>query len=402
MPEQFIKPYVWLIGAGRLQEPISQTIQARGYAVLATDGNADAYCAKLVDKLVVLDTYDVAGHLAYAKTLTTPPMAVLTDAADVGPTVSALAEYFGLPACSYEAALATRNKAQFRRLFKQLHPRYAVYQATDNPVVVNSTWLAATGKRDTTYPLFPVVVKPADNCASRGVTKAYNAAQLIQAFTIAAQATRFSSEIILEEYLCGTEYATDWLIVDGKAILVNACARVFSGFGRELGHYNPWRPPEIVHKLASRAAQELGVTEGPFKLDWLYDKRYGWSALEGATRWSGGFDHTHSAYYATGRQLREVLLDYALGLPFDITKLAWQHKRYCVVYAPSMPVGHTIKPSAVKPVLSGQDQLHEIVVTRPGVVGVETSCADRPVFVITSSSTTDDAWLLARTIGDTL
>lgn len=393
----FSKPYVWLVGAGRLQEPICQAIQARGYAVLATDGAVDAYCASLVDKLVILDTYDVASHLAYAKTLTTPPSAVLTDAADVGPTVSALAEYFALPACSYQAASATRDKAQFRQLFKQTHPKHLVLPLTTDPETIDFLWREFA--LINYIQQFPAIVKPADNCASRGVTKVLNSQELVTAFRIAAARDRDATTVIIEECLFGPEFATDWLVVAGEVVLVNACARIFGEFGRELGHHNPWLPPVEILQLAGKAARALGVTEGPFKLDWLYDKRYGWLALEGATRWSGGFDHTHSAYYATGRRLCEVLLDYALGLPLDKNKLLYHWQRECAVYAPTIPVGYTINVPLELQAVAGQNMLHEIIVTRPGVINPEMSCADRPVFIITSSDSAHSAWLYAQQIG---
>lgn len=332
--------YVILIGGGILQVPMAKAIKQRGYELLVTDADSHCVCAELADMFVPISTYNIPEHLHLAQDMLSghnPPVAILTDAADVGPTVSAVAEVFSLPACGYQAACNTRSKATFRRLLCNdlEHP---VFATVSKDAYCCEAWLAWS-KRASFANLnhFPVIIKPSDNCASRGITKATNLEQFEEGWQLAIDNNQHGQELILEECLSGQEYATDWFVTKDTVTYVNGAKRIFSSFGIEEGHINPaWQQnyiPHDVQQTAELCAYKLGVL-GPFKLDWLYDARYGWCVLEGATRWSGGFDHTHSAKIATGRDLVKPLLDYALGLPIDMRDFAWQTNQYCAVYAP--------------------------------------------------------------------
>ena len=92
---------VFLVGGGILQLPIAYEIKQRGYDLLVTDNNFEASCKGLVDIFIQLSTYDVVGHLALVDDFIESPVVVLTDAADVGPTVSALTEFLGLSGMPY-------------------------------------------------------------------------------------------------------------------------------------------------------------------------------------------------------------------------------------------------------------------------------------------------------------
>jgi biotin carboxylase len=181
------------------------------------------------------------------------------------------------------------------------------------------------------------VVKPLDNCASRGITLAHNREELLAGISFAMASNKDSGGAIIEENLSGMEYAIDSLIVDDSAIILSCVPRYFRHwtpghtkklFGIEgmfTTHFNP--PQEVIDAIIE-TARRLGVTEGPFKCDFMFDKKYGWIVMECATRTSGGFD----SFYLNpliGIDEPGILLDYSLGLPFDKSKLAWNGKYAC-------------------------------------------------------------------------
>ena len=328
---------VWIVGGGIMQVPAILEAKKRGYKVIVSDINKECIGRQYTDDFYPIDTYDIKGHLNLAD-ITPVVIGVLAPGADVGPTVSALAEFFGTPSCSLESALDTRNKAAMRLLVDDKYPRFDIVQSPSESAA--HFWEIRVG--------YPCVIKPVDNCATRGISVAHNRAEFIEGIKVAMKANKQSTGVVIEELLCGPEWATDFFIVNRQAILVNAVKRYFRHhipgektplFGIEGAIINPWYKSSeedgitgIFEAMATRAASKLGVTEGPFKLDIIYDERYGFCILEAATRLSGGFDHAFMSPMV-GKDITGLLLDYATGVPFDYDKLKWNGK-YAASYMP--------------------------------------------------------------------
>jgi len=397
------KPWVWVVGGGLLQLPIIMEFKQRGYAVLVTDGKLDcaANTTGYADAVVQLDTYDWHGHLLQAEGMATRPVAVVTDAADVGPTVSLLAEYYGLPACSFDAARKAQNKGAMRQALELPHPAYRACPIKDNTNIGNAVFLWERHASGQNIEAYPCVVKPVDNCASRGISKCYDEHQLWRAIETALYANKNANTVVIEECLTGQEVATDWFVRNGKVEFVNGAERVFAGLV-ELGHLNPvLEVPLKMLQLAQYAAEQLGVKQGPFKIDFMQDTKYGWCILETATRWSGGFDHTHTMPLATGKNTVKALADYALGQ--YVSPAHWQAKwrKHAAAYAPMLPVGKQLLPRHIRQVEQMPDVI-EVIVRDWGTTQSVKDCAGRPLFIITHHEERTRAWEAALEAGERL
>jgi len=385
---------IWLVGGGLLQLPIAREIKRRGYKLFVTDSNSQAACRELADIFNQLSTYDVAAHLDLLSYMHDVPVAVLTDAADVGPTVSALTELLGLPGISYQTALNVRDKSTMRDMLGMTYP---VYITVSPEMYLCDAWLLweRVAQRNEIR-RYPCVVKATDNCASRGMTFVRSSDDLAEAIHYARQNNKYSKNIIIEECLSGPEFAADWLVIDGQVKFVNGAIRVFDEhkFGLELGHTNPWQAPDEVLSLVQIIAEKLDVTSGPFKTDLLFDKQHGWMILETATRWSGGFDHTHTQKLAHGRNLEKVLLDYALGLPLDESDLIPKWYSYAAAYAPVFDAGQIDGFANIDNALKSPGVSDIIVLNSQRIENIR-HCAQRPVFVITQGADANIAWQLA-------
>jgi biotin carboxylase len=395
--------WVWMIGGGIMQLPMIKEIKGRGYKLLLTDGNFDCLGRAYADEFHEIDTYDIDTHLELAlSSLIMPmPIAILTDAADVGPTVSCLCEYYDLPACSYQAALTTRHKGHMRETLQAAHPFYVKFGKTQGSAWGLAKWWNRA--HNASVPVYPCVMKSCDNSASRGLSKINDYTEWDAAWHKAFDNNKYATSIIVEEYLEGEEYATDWYARDGSVWYANGAKRVFDSFGIEMGHTNPWQPePEEIAGLTemiTSAADKLGVTEGPFKVDLMYTKKYGWVILECATRWSGGFDHTHSAVVATGRNLVKFLLDYSLGLNPSIVPL-YDYKDGCAaVYAPRYQPGKITGWNGI-PHAQEAAGVEDIIVMSTNEIKPLDSCADRPLFIIAKGKSEIMAWDRALAAAD--
>jgi len=390
------RQFVWVIGGGVLQLPIIKEAKSRGYDILITD--RDPFCAAhdLLDISVTADTYDVERHLEIAEMMADAEIvACLTDAADVGPTVSALVHgHFNWPerACSYDAALKARDKGAVRTLVTgdSQYPAWLLLDANEAVAydVVLRWWRFKTAHHG--VPSFPCVVKPLDNCASRGISIVSNEAKLPAAIQMALNSNKDHKGVLIEQYIDGFQYATDWWVSNYAPTLVNSCYRTFHFDmpSLEAGHINPYlfsgNDMAAVSDIARHAVETLGVERGPFKMDLIYSPQYGWVLLECATRWSGGFDHTHTAVYATGRNLEKPLLDFALGQPVDYSDFEYDRdkSKFSAAYAPLFPpakiYGWSIPEEARR-------LTEHIAIMSETEIKESKTCADRPIFVIASA-----------------
>lgn len=382
--------------------PMAQEIKNRGYKLLLSDGNINCSCRWFADHFVRLDTYDIEGHLEMAKILDSHSpakllVAVLTDAADVGPTVSALCEHYDLPACSLQSALTTRHKGHMRETIQLAHPVWVKFGNHDTSAWGLAKWVNKAHRES--IPVYPCVIKSCDNSASRGVTKVNDYVEWEAAYQKAFANNKHCGSVIVEEFLYGEEYATDWYVKDGVPYFANGAQRVFDGFGIEAGHTNPCSVPDIVEGMILNCIVGLGVTEGPFKADLIHTEKYGWVILECATRWSGGFDHTHSAKVATGRDLVGFLLDYSLGNDPDISLFNYRKQSAAAVYArkfePGVIHGYNHIPEA-----RCSEGVRDIMIMSMREISPLSSCADRPLFVLAEGKDSAEAWKFAVEAAD--
>jgi biotin carboxylase len=395
--------YVWVIGGGQMQLPLIEDAKGYGYQVLVTDQNPKAVGAKSADQFVKISTYDVAGHRQLARELKIKPSAVLADAIDVGPTAAAVADDLGLPSVGYGVAERARNKATLRNTLAQgsagSWPVYATYGADKYSAEMWVNWQKRCRAAEI-MPL-PCVIKSVDNCASRGVSKVADLEDWNDAVVCARNYNKNSQEILIEQLLDGPEFSSDWFVFSPDDVLyVNGAVRLFDDthFGMERAYTNPWLPPTEVQAQAERAVKLLGMTSGPLKLDFINDKEHGWLIVEAATRWSGGFDHTHAQVLSCGRRLTEQLLRWGLGYPVTRTSLRLPEKhRYAAglapYYKPGAINGWTVGPEARIQLANGF-----LFPRTQKFIENPDDCGTRPLFIIAADETPELALGRVQTV----
>ena len=377
--------WVWIVGGGELQLPAIREAKRRGYKVIVSDGNELCVAYNQVDLFLHLDTYDAIEHARVASRLRSEDYkirGVLCPGADVGPTVSAIVEVLNLRAVPYYIAERVRNKGMMRVVLGLLYPRYRVVHFPTDILLERWIW-------------FPCVVKPLDNCATRGVSLVNRPDTLLEAVQYALSSNKYACGAIVEECLYGEEHALDFFIVAGKAIWVNGTTRLYRThipgtreplFGIEAAAINPWQPPREVVDLATNAAAKLGVTEGPFKMDIVNDPRYGWCIYECATRLSGGWDSSYMSPLV-GKDITGLLLDYSTGIKLTEElireKTQWNGK-YACFYVPYYKPG---KIDGWKEICyDNTSTIANLFIRSNTEIADLKTCADRPVYIIATGS----------------
>lgn len=393
---------ILIVGGGILQIPALQRARELGLTTHLTDGSAACAARNHADVFHHVDTSDVEGTSALASKLAKAGEieAVYTQGTDVEYTVAMAARAAGLPGIEPEAALTCKNKIRMR---ERLHAagidatRFAVVrEEKDLPAAV-----AAVG--------LPAFMKPADNCASRGVTRVSRADDAPQAYRTAREATVFTDDILLEAELAGPEYSVDTVVVDGKVIPAGVSDRGFlekHEFAVQTSSTTPSMLSESVqaamYDLMQRAATALGITFGAFKGDLVLTDGEP-RIIELAARTSGGFDSQYRKPYSFGIDIIKATMDLARGLPFDPRDLTPKWVKWSRTFSVLPTPGRVTSVVGMEETLAIPGVRQIFMHARPGgTIPPYDNCAVRPSHIVISADSVDQLDQLERRVKQTL
>lgn len=314
--------HLLIIGAGPTQVPAIDRARAMGLRVTVTDRNPDSDGFALAHAHGVVSTRDVAATIAFARAThaTHPIHGVMTIASESAVTVAAVAADLGLPGVDVATAERATNKVLRQERFASAGvpaPRFARAETLDEAV--------ATGARLG----WPVVAKPADSAGSRGVRKVPDADAMADAVaeirTVSAR-----PELLIEEFLTGTEHSIEGLVVDGQTHWTAFSDRNYAHKERHPPYFledGDTLPTDLsadvlraAEDAANRAVTALGIGWGPVKGDILVDAA-GPKVLEMAARLSGDHFATDTAPLHNGVDLVDATIDLAIGRRIDLARL---------------------------------------------------------------------------------
>ncbi len=309
---------ILIIGAGRLQIPAIRKAKEMGIFTIATDYDSHAHGLTLADDQIIVSTRDVDGSVREVYKYHTTKRkidGVITVGTDASMTVAAVANRLRLPGIKFQDAEAASNKLKMRKRLKDNDvncPNFFECWEEDD-AVQNFHKLNNT-----------VVVKPADNMGSRGVSKASNEEEVRIAFQFAKESTP-SGEVIIEDYMDGPELSIDALIYNNKIYITGVADRIIGHppYFVETGHIMPSMLPQEqiadAIDVMKKGIRALGIVKGAAKGDIKVTKD-GAKVGEIAARLSGGFMSSHTFPYSSGVDLIGNAIRIALDLaPINMT-----------------------------------------------------------------------------------
>jgi biotin carboxylase len=212
MPKAFV-----LTGGSRSQLGLLEQARALGHDVCVVDGAETAPLLAEADHAIVRSFTDVNGVIGDLEARAIEPVAVATMGSDqaVLPTAQ-LAERLGLPGLAVETARTVADKRRMRRAFerrKVLCPKGREAGSFEEAEQAFHQLGA------------PVVVKPVDGSAQRGVTEVRAEGELLTAVERALAASR-TGAVVLEQYLEGDEYTVNGFLLDGEYFPMSVTQRL--------------------------------------------------------------------------------------------------------------------------------------------------------------------------------
>ena len=307
---------IMILGASILQIPAIEKAKEMGLEVIAVDMNPAAVGFS-VDGVIkeVISTIDTSAILEAAKKHQID--GIMTLASDMPmQSVAVVSHEMGLVGISEDTALKATNKAFMRDALKEAGVPVPLYFRVKG----KEAFVEAVNKvRNAGY---KCIVKPADNSGSRGVDLLKEDADIDAAYEYTIQFSR-GGEIVVEEFMEGTEVSVETLAVDGDVKVIQITDKLTTGapYFVEMGHSQPSQLSEETKKkiaeVAIAANKAIGIENGPSHTE-IKVTNDGPKIVELGARLGGDCITTHLVPLSTGVNMVETSIKIALGEKPDL------------------------------------------------------------------------------------
>lgn len=208
-----------LLGGIRYLLPVIKAAHEQGYYVITADPIPDNIAHKYSDEFVNVNIVDKEAVLEVAKKKEID--GIMSFGVDPGVVAASYVQnQLGLPSFGpFESIEILQNKDKFRTFLKENGfnvPKAKGFISMEE-ALSDSSWYE-----------YPVIVKPADSCGSKGVSRVDNEKELKSALETAFQHS-IKGSIIVEEFLekVGCSSDTDCFSVDGTLQFINYNSQYF-------------------------------------------------------------------------------------------------------------------------------------------------------------------------------
>ncbi len=181
------------------QIQLVEKIKEMGHKVFVVNPFDNSPCFKYADGYLKADIFDLERVKEYIATNNID--AVMSDECDIAmPLVASLADNFGLTALSKEDAHLYTDKFAMRKFCKANginYPKYKLCKTADDAISFFNEI-----KR-------PIIIKPLDCNASKGVFKIETEEDILKHFDESMNFSRIEKSVLAERYVDGTEFTID-------------------------------------------------------------------------------------------------------------------------------------------------------------------------------------------------
>lgn len=360
--------------------------------IIAVDYNPDAPGMKYADIAVTASTKDVHAVVSAMKDLQTrfSIIGVFTCGADVEITVSAVAEALNLPGIPVEVARRCNDKLL---MHQYLDSRSFRGKAKYRLAGTLEEALAA-GE----FAGFPCVIKPLDNCASRGVQRVPTRDDMEAAYKLAVSFNgERGGDVLVEECLEGSKHTIEMVAWNNTWHLLSIIDTHYISprWPCETGLNTTVQPKAMQEKMfqfAEEVARLIGIEFGAHKVDINIAQDGTIKLIELTARLSGGFHCQYASPLAFGSNDIRAALKLSVGLPLDLEDIRHKFEKGAAVRAVFPKPGTVVSISGVEDARKAPGVEQVFIWKKVGdTVGPYLNSADRPAFVIAGGETTKDA-----------
>jgi biotin carboxylase len=313
---------IMILGAGEMQVPIIKKTKDRGLYTIVADMDAAAPGAAMGDLFLKISTIDSQAVLEAAKHYRID--GILTTSDYPVNVVAAVCQNMGLNGMSKEIAAICTNKFLQRQFFSEHDIKTPFFQLLSEGEDLNRSYD------------FPLIIKPVDSSASRGVKKVSDMDELRLQYAKTMQFSK-KGQVIIEGFIEGREFSVETLTQDHESVVVAITEKLLenehSDYFVEDTHIIPARISTeeygLIETTVLEVLHKLGINNCPTHTE-IKINQSGAYIIEIACRLGGDFIASDLVPLATGIDMLDNLINLSLGLPVDIEKK--QAKTSCIQF----------------------------------------------------------------------
>jgi len=303
---------VLILGASDIQLPVIKECRRLGHRSLVADHDSNAAGLRIADVPLLVSTNDVKAILAAAREHAID--GILTTSDYPVRTVARVCRELGLCGVSERAAEISTDKFLQRELFRSKALPFPEYLLVESPSDISEAARRLT---------FPVIIKPVDSSASRGVSRVDVPEKLDDAYTLAHSYSR-NGKVLVEEFIPGPEFSVEILVQNGKVHIIAITEKTTGGedgrFFVEERHIVPAAlkldATRAIHESVRSAVLAAGLDHCASHTEVKLSPR-GPVIIEMAARLGGDYITSDLVPLATGVNMLENVIRMALGQDLD-------------------------------------------------------------------------------------
>jgi carbamoyl-phosphate synthase large subunit len=302
---------ILILGAGEMQLPIIQKAIESSIYTIVVDMDAKAPGLLIANKTALISTIDYDKILLLAKEEHID--GILTTSDFPVNIVAKVAQELSLPAMSVNVAKICTDKYLQRSLLKEHKIKTPIFKLIE----------AISELEGVDY--FPLVIKPVDSSASRGVKKVANFEELQFQYLKSKEYSK-KGKVIVEEFLEGREFSVEAITQKGITNIIAITEKLTNksdnGYFVEDCHIIPARITKEEYQTISNevlnAIQAIEIDNSPTHTEVILNKT-GAYIVEIACRLGGDYITSDLVPLATGVSMLQNLLNLSLGKEVAVT-----------------------------------------------------------------------------------
>lgn len=197
-----------ILGAGVDQLPGIQKAKDMECYTITLDGNPNAVGKQISDEFYSVNIKDFQAIKSFLENYDIEKIdGVIAYGVDIPTIIAKTADYIGVNyTIPTKSAIISEDKYESKVLMEENNisiPKFKLVEDIENIYI----FAEKNG--------FPLIIKPVDNSASRGITFINNVTEIEKAYYYALEFSK-NKKIIVESYLSGNQISSETLVIDGE------------------------------------------------------------------------------------------------------------------------------------------------------------------------------------------
>ncbi|WP_179975092.1 ATP-grasp domain-containing protein [Candidatus Campylobacter infans] len=311
--------HFFIIGGSSLQRDFLHCVKRAGFISHVFDYDKNCVCKGEADFFHLISVDEKEQILALA--LKYQIAGIGTSASELGNiTACYVGEKLNLGTNSYQTALNTTDKSKMKEIFKRFNIPCASYLVVQDIKELEKLDLK-----------FPLVIKPSDRSAGRGVMLVRDKSELLEHFGY-CQSLAYNKKVLLEELLYGKQFSVETISSHSKHRIIAITEEYFNDSNDfcETNNLIPARISDdektLIHKECLRVLEAFDIKFGAAHIELKLNKNK-INFIEIASR-TGGFrdELIHNAF---GVDYNELLLQSILKE--NLPDFSLKARQFCLV-----------------------------------------------------------------------